>query len=233
MRGRRTAYAVIFLVAGLATAGVFYVSQPGVEIVQARADIAPLTQITADMVGTVRVAPADAPADAAHAVADVVGQYTSVPILAGEDVDPRVLERTPGQLEFGFGAPLPAGMVAFALPLADPAQAVGAALAPGAKVEVIAVPNALKTGAADVGPAASAAPTPAVMGEGVTVLALRTADGQPLTDPGTGSAGGANAPLVPPKLGSVVVAIPAAQVPAFAAAALDSTFYLALAPGAP
>jgi len=38
---------------------------------------------------------------------------------------------------------------------------------------------------------------------------------------------------VPPKLGSVVVAIPAAQVPAFAAAALDSTFYLALAPGAP
>ena len=40
-------------------------------------------------------------------------------------------------------------------------------------------------------------------------------------------------PLVPPKLGSVVVAIPAAQVPAFAAAALDSTFYLALAPGAP
>ncbi len=232
MRGRRTAYAVIFLVAGLATAGVFYVSQPGVEIVRARSDIAPLTQITADMVGTVRVAPADAPADAAHAVGDVVGQYTSVPILAGEDVDPRVLEGTPGQLEFGFGAPLPAGMVAFALPLADPAQAVGAALAPGAKVEVIAVPNALKTGA-DIGPAASAAPSPAVMGEGITVLALRTADGQPLTDPGTGSAGGANAPLVPPKLGSVVVAIPAAQVPAFAAAALDSTFYLALAPGAP
>ena len=64
MRGRRTAYAVIFLVAGLATAGVFYVSQPGVEIVRARSDIAPLTQITADMVGTVRVAPADAPADA-------------------------------------------------------------------------------------------------------------------------------------------------------------------------
>ncbi len=231
MRGRRTAYAVIFLVAGLATAGVFYVSQPGVEIVRARADIAPLTKITADMVETVRVAPADAPADAAHAVGDVVGQYTSVPILAGEDVDPRVLERTPGQLEFGFGAPLPAGMVAFALPLADPAQAVGAALAPGAKVEVIAVPNALKTGA-DVGPAASA-PTPAVMGEGITVLALRTADGQPLTDSGTGSSGGANAPLVPPKLGSVVVAIPAGQVPAFAAAALDSTFYLALAPGAP
>ncbi len=231
MRGRRTAYFLIFLIAGLATAAIFYVSQPGVEIVRAQSDIAPLTQITADMLDTVRVAPADAPSDAAHSVADVVGQYTSVPILAGEDVDPRVLERTPGQLEFGFGAPLPAGTVAFALPLADPAQAVGAALAPGAKIEVVAVPDALKTGA-DLGPAAGAAPTPAVMGQGVTVLALRTADGQPLTDPGPGS-GNANVPLVPPKLGSVVVAIPAAQVPAFAAAALDSTFYLALSPGAP
>lgn len=231
MRGRRTAYFLIFLLAGLATAGIFYVSQPGVEIVRARADLAPLTQIRADMLETVRVAPADVPADAAHAIGDVVGQYTSVPILAGEDVDPRVLERTPGQLEFGFGAPLPTGMVAFALPLADPAQAVGAALAPGAKVEVVAVPDALKTGA--VAPGASAAPTPAVMGQGISVLALRTADGQPLTDPGTGSVAGANAPLVPPKLGSVVVAIPAAQVPAYAAAALDSTFYLALAPGAP
>ena len=232
MRGRRTAYGAIFLVAGLATAAVFYVSQPGVEIVRARADIAPLTQISVDMLETVRVAPADAPPNAAHATGDVVGRYTSVPILAGEDVDPRVLERTPGQLEFGFGAPLPAGMVAFALPLADPAQAVGAALAPGAKVEVVAVPNALKTGA-DIGPAASAAPSPTVMGDGITVLALRTADGQPLTDPGAGSGTGSNAPLVPPKLGSVVVAIPAAQVPAFAAAALDSTFYLALRAGAP
>lgn len=60
---------------------------------------------------------------------------------------PRVGGRTPGERALGFGAPLAAGEVAFALPV-DPSQAVGAALAPGARVDVIAVPNALKTGTA-------------------------------------------------------------------------------------
>jgi hypothetical protein len=39
--------------------------------------------------------------------------------------------------------------------------------------------------------------------------------------------------IVPPKLASVVVAIPAARVSDYAAAALSSTFYLALDPGTP
>jgi DNA-binding LacI/PurR family transcriptional regulator len=49
---------------------------------------------------------------------------------------------------FGFGASLGPGEVAFAIPV-DPSQAVGGALAPGAKVSVVAVPNALKTAAED------------------------------------------------------------------------------------
>ena len=67
------------------------------------------------------------------------------------------------------------------------------------------------------------------MGQGLTILALRTGDGHQLTDV---SAGGSTA-VVPPKLGSVVVAIPAARVADFATAALTSTFYLALDPGQP
>jgi hypothetical protein len=39
--------------------------------------------------------------------------------------------------------------------------------------------------------------------------------------------------VIPPKLGSVVVAIPAARLPEFAEAALASTFYLALSPTVP
>ena len=55
----------------------------------------------------------------------------------------------------------------------------------------------------------------------------RTADGQPLTTGTTTDVGGTRA-LVPPKLGSVVIAIPADRQAEFAAAALSSTFYLTL-----
>jgi hypothetical protein len=147
-----------------------------------------------------------------------------MPILAGQEIDKRALERTPGQQQFGFGAALDPGDVAFAIPISDPSQAVGGALSPGAKVTVVAVPNTLKNGVQ-----ASPAPTSTVLGTNLTILALRTPNGQTfsLTQPGSGIA------VVPPKLGSVVVAIPASQLSDFATAALSSTFYLALSvPGA-
>ena len=222
MRVRRAPYIVVFLLAGLVAGGVYLLGQPRTEIVRATVDVPVLTQITADMVETIRVSPADAPADAARSADEVVGSYAAVPLLAGEAVDRRALERTPGERALGFGAPLAAGQVAFALPV-DPSQAVGAALAPGARVDVIAVPNSLKTGTA-TGPTASAQAT-TVMGQGYVILALRTADGQPLA--ASGSDSGTRA-LVAPKLGSVVIAIPAASEAEFATQALASTFYLAL-----
>ncbi len=223
MRVRRAPYIVVFLLAGLVAGGVYLLGQPRAEIVRATVDVPVLTQITADMVETIRVSPADAPAGAARSSDEVVGSYAAVPILAGQAVDRRAVERTPGERALGFGAPLAAGQVAFALPV-DPSQAVGAALAPGARVDVIAVPNALKTGGAS-GPAASP-PASIVMGQGYLILALRTADGQPLTA-ASSSDSGAGA-LVAPKLGSVVIAIPAASESDFATQALASTFYLAL-----
>ena len=90
----------------------------------------------------VSVSPADAPSNAATSFDEVVGRYASVPILAGQDVDRRAIEQTPGERAFGFGAPMAAGQVAFALPV-DPSQAVGGALVPGARIDVVAVPNAL------------------------------------------------------------------------------------------
>jgi Flp pilus assembly protein CpaB len=224
MRVRRAPYIIVFLVAALVAGGVYLFAQPRTQIVRATVDVPVLTQITADMVETIRVSPADAPADAARSADEVVGSYAALPLLAGEAVDRRALERTPGERALGFGAPLAPGQVAFALPV-DPSEAVGAALAPGARVDVIAVPNALKTGIA-TGPSASA-PTTQVMGQGFLILALRTADGQPLTS-GSGAGSGTGA-LVAPKLGSVVIAIPAASEAEFATQALASTFYLALA----
>lgn len=226
MRARRGVYAAIFLVAALAASALVYLAQPRNGIVRASVDIPVLSPITADMVHIVSVSPADAPANAAQSVDAVVGRYASVPILAGQDVDLRILEANPGERSFGFGAPLGAGQVAFALPV-EPGQAVGGALVPGARVDVVAVPNALKT---QVGSGGADLPSVVILGQGLVVLTIRTPEGEPLTD--APEAEGRGGVVIPPKLGSVVVGIPAARLPEFAEAALTSTFYLALSPAA-
>jgi Flp pilus assembly protein CpaB len=219
---------VVFLVAALGAGVLAYLAQPRTEIVRARSNIAVLTPITADMLEVVRVSPGDAAAQTARSIDAVVGRYAATPVLAGQDVDLRTLEDNPGQRAFGFGAPLGPGQVAFALPV-DASQAVGGALAAGARVDIVAVPNSLKTLSA--GGTAGTAPAATSMGQGLVVLAIRTADGQPLISASSGDQ--SSRTVVPPKLGSVVVAIPEARVADFATAALTSTFYLALSPGNP
>jgi Flp pilus assembly protein CpaB len=218
VRARRTAYIVIFVVACLVAGFLYYLQVPRAAVVRATADIPAMTRITTDMVELVKVAPVDVSTNAAQSTDQVVGQYASMTILAGQEIDTRALEQTPGQQAFGFGAALDPGFVAFAIPV-DPSQAVGGALSPGAKVTVVAVPNTLKNGVQ-----ASPPPTSTVLGTNLTILALRTPDGQAFSrsQPGSGIA------AVPPKLGSVVVAIPADRLSDFATAALSSTFYLAL-----
>lgn len=224
MSGHRTAYIAIFVVASLVAAAVYYLAQPRAEAVRARTDIPIFAPITADMVELVHVPPAARPANASTSVDDVVGRYAAMPILAGQYVDTRALESTPGERSFGFGAAVPPGHVAFALPV-EPAQAVGGALSPGARVDVVAVPNAL-TNAPPT--AEDDTDTPAVMlGEDVLVLALRTQDGQALTEQGADTG---RTTVLPPTLGSVVVAVPAEDLPRYASAVLTSTVYLALSP---
>jgi pilus assembly protein CpaB len=221
MRARRGAYLAFFVVAAIAASALVYLSQPRNGVVRAKVDIPVLTPITADMIQVVSVSPADAPPNAARSVEAVVGRYASVPILAGQDVDARELETNPGQLAFGFGAPLEDGQVAFAIPV-EPGQAVGGAIAPGARVDIVAVPNALKTQVSG-GSSQSAV----VLGQGLVVLTIRTPEGKQLTDD---AASDGTRVVIPPKLGSVVVGIPEARLAEFAEAALSSTFYLALSP---
>jgi len=221
MRARRGAYLAFFVVAAIAASALVYLSQPRNGVVRAKVDIPVLTPITADMIQVVSVSPADAPPNAARSVEAVVGRYASVPILAGQDVDARELETNPGQLAFGFGAPLEVGQVAFAIPV-EPGQAVGGAIAPGARVDIVAVPNALKTQVSG-GSSRSAV----VLGQALVVLTIRTPEGKQLTDD---AASDGTRVVIPARLGSVVVGIPEARLAEFAEAALSSTFYLALSP---
>jgi Flp pilus assembly protein CpaB len=224
MRVRRTVYLAIFLVASLVAAGAYWLAQPRTEVVRATADIPVLTQVTPDMIELVRVSPLGVPPNAARSLGAVVGQYASLPILTGQDVDARALEAIPGSQAFGFGAPLAPGEVAFALPVTAE-QAVGGALTPGAHVDVIAVPNDAK----QAGVTAGAAPATITLGQGLTILALRSTDGRDLLADATSDSTGA----IPPKLASVVVAIPAARLSEFATAAMTSTFYLGLETASP
>jgi Flp pilus assembly protein CpaB len=218
MRVRRTVYLVIFVVASLIAAGTYWVAQPRVQVVRATVDVPVLTRITADMVELVQVSPVGAPPNAARSLEVVVGMYASLPILAGQDVDARALEAIPGSQAYGFGAAIGPGQVAFALPVTAE-QAVGGALAPGALVDVIAVPNGATGSAGAEGPA-----EPVMLGEGMTILALRSTDGRQLVAMDSEESTG----VIPPKLGSVIVAIPAARLLDFASAAQTSTFYLGL-----
>lgn len=221
---RRSVYLIVFALAAVAAGGLVYLSQPRTDIVRARNDVAVLEPITADDVEVVRVSPADAPPNAARSLEDVVGRYATVAILAGQDVDVRLVEATPGSRAFGFGAPLSPGQVAFALPV-EPSAAVGGALVPGARVDVVAVPTSLRTlGARDP----SNSETGRLLGQGLVVLALRTTDGSILRDPDAELASGRV--VVPPKLGAVVVAIPEAQLADYATASVTSTFVIALTP---
>ena len=224
MRVRRTVYLAIFVVASLVAAGAYWLAQPRTEVVRATVDVPVLTQVTADMVELVRVSPLGVPPNAARSLDAVVGQYASLPILAGQDVDARALEAIPGSQAFGFGAPLAPGEVAFALPVTAE-QAVGGALTPGAHVDVIAVPNDAK----QAGVASGAAPATLTLGQGLTILALRTTEGRELAVDEAADSTGA----IPPKLASVVVAIPAARLSEFATAAMTSTFYLGLETASP
>jgi pilus assembly protein CpaB len=220
MGARRPVYIAIFVAASLVAAGVYWFAQPRAEAVRARSDVPVLTQITADMIELVQVPPAARPADAATSLDAVIGQYAAAPILAGQYLDTRTLETTPGERTFGFSAPLPAGHVAFAVPV-EPAQALGGAITPGASVEVVAVPNALRQATA---PSAEL-PGAVVLGEGVVVLALRSGEGQAMTASEPESA---RVAALPPTLASVVLAIPADELPDYATAVLTSTIYLAL-----
>jgi len=218
MRTNRGVYLAIFLFASAIAAGAYWLAQPRAEVVRARTDIAVLTQITADMVEVIWVSPGDRPADAATRLDEVLGRYAALPLLSGQYIDRRGLETTPGQVAFGFGAPLPDGHVAFAVAV-DPAQAVGGALTPGARVDVVAVPSALRTASGEE------APETRVLGRGVLVLSLRSVEGRALGEIGDDSR---SATTLPPRLGSVVLAVPADELPTYAAAAADMTLFLAL-----
>ena len=204
---------VLALVAGAVAGALYYVGAQRSAVVVAARDLDAAHPLVADDLAIVSI-PVDAvPAGALADVSGAIGKLPRAPLWRGQVLLGPAL--SDGAAQFHTGLVLPPGMRAVALPLSSPAQAVGGAIVPGARVDVIAVPIAGR---------APGGRTAELLAQAAMVLDVRSE---------TGAAFGALAPKTASglgeRIGSIVVAIDPLDEVRFADRIATSTFVLALA----
>jgi pilus assembly protein CpaB len=147
----------------------------------------------------------------------VIGSFVASPVLKGQFIDARQVTQARNADLIKVGLSVPAGFRIVGIPI-TPATAVGGALQPGDHVDVIAIPNQLKTGVAVDG---TSSPTDTV-GRDVLVVGMRTDQGTAFdrNDPAVNALGS--------KPSSILLAIPEADEGRYSSAIASSTFLLAL-----
>ncbi|TMF73972.1 MAG: Flp pilus assembly protein CpaB [Chloroflexi bacterium] len=213
MIGQR-ALIVLALAAGALAGTLYYVGAQRSSVVIAARDIDGTHPLTADDLGIVSV-PADAvPPGALADESAALGKLPRAPLWRGQVVLQPALSMDAAS--FHTGLALPTGMRAVALPVSSAAQAVGGAIVPGARVDVIAVPVAGR---------APGGRTAELLLQGAMVLDVRSETGSPY------GAAVTKTPVssVGERIGSVVVAIDSLDEVRFADRIVTSTFILALA----
>lgn len=206
---RRDVTLAAAVVAGLLSALLYYASAQRVPVVVASRDLdtsAPL----ADSDLRTRSFPADAvPAGALREIAEAVGKYLRSPIGAGQLIVATSL--ADDAAVFATGIEPPTGMRAIALPVSA-SNALGGALVPGLRVDVIAVP---------INGRAPASRGVELVASRAVVLDVRSENGQALSAKGRGALD---------RLGSVVIAIAPSDELRVAERIATSTFVIAFAP---
>jgi Flp pilus assembly protein CpaB len=199
------------LLAGCVSAAFYYVAAQRADVVVLARDIDDPRPITRDDVD-VRTLSADlVPSDAAQRIEDVLGLVPRAPLFRGQLVMKRALAEE--LADFRSGQALAAGFRAVAIPLTA-VNAVGGAIVPGARVDVLAVPV--------LGRAPSTRGTELLV-SGARVLDVRGESGAPFTQRDQKSAA-----LAGDRIGSVVIAIALTDEVRFADRIGTSTFVLAL-----
>lgn len=207
MSRRRLTLAAAVL-AGILAGVLYYASAQRVPVVVAARDLdTTVALLESDLV--TRSFPADAvPGGALRATGTAVGRFLRSPLAAGQLILARSL--ADDAAVFAAGVEPPTGMRAIALPVTA-ATALGGALAPGLRVDVIAVPIAGK-----------APPT-----RGVELIASRAMVLDVRSE--GGHAVGAD-PRRLDRLGSIVIAIAPSDELRVAERITTSTFVIAFAP---
>jgi Flp pilus assembly protein CpaB len=214
---RRTIYLGAFVLLS-AIAGLLYYSdtRQSTAVVATR-DLSVGTRIQDSDVVVRRVNPASVPAGVLKTVDQAVGQFVSSPILEGQFLDARQVAPSKNAHLLATGLDAPAGYRIIGLPIA-PAAAVGGALKPGDRVDVMAIPNPSKAATLAEDPA----PVPVMIGKNVLVIGLRTDQGTPVDQADHGLNVGNSKP------GSILLAISQTEESAYSSAIASSSFVLAL-----
>jgi len=211
------AFLLLAILAGTVSGAIYYSASQRVGVLFAAAHLSPGQAIAESDVET-RWLPADAvPADALTDTVVAIGRFPRTPLWPGQVLLGASLARTTATFESGLVPPT--GYRAVAIPVAAH-RALGGAIAPGARVDVIAVPL---PGREQVEGLAE------LLTEAALVIDVRGEHGGPIVrdEPG-GSAVAARE-----RLGSVVIAVGVSEELMIAERIATSSFVLVLVPPIP
>lgn len=201
------------LVAGLLSGALYYAGAQRTAVVVAAQQLSPGRAIGPNDV-EIRWLPSDAlPAGALSDASAVIGLYPRAAVWPGQILLGEALALTTATFESGLVPPT--GYRAVAIPVTAP-QALGGAIRPGARVDVISVPLAGR-GAEGVGAE--------LLTEAALVIDVRGEHGGPFVSEQT-----ANGLVVRERLGSVVIALGPSEELLIAERIATSSFVLVLVP---
>jgi len=214
---RRSLYLAVFItLSGIA--GLFYYSHTRqATALVASHDLTVGTRIQDSDVTVRQVNPASVVGNVLRSPDQAIGQILSFPVLEGQFLDAREVAPTRNASLLGSGLDVPTGYRIIGLPIA-PSAAVGGALKPGDRVDVMAIPNPSKLASL----VDESAPAPIMIGKDVLVIGLRTDQGTDVDglDHGVNVGNG--------KPATVLLAIPEIEESTYSAAIAADSFVLAL-----
>jgi len=197
--------------AGCLASGLYLFATQRADVVVVSRDVEVPRPLTRDDL-EIRTVPAElAPPEAAQRIEDVVGLVPRMPLVRGQIILSRALASE--LADFRSGLVLATGLRAIAIPVSA-VNAIGGAIVPGARVDVLAVPVLGR---------APAGRTAELLAAAATVLDVRGESGAAFV-----SREARSSVVASERVASVVIAIAAAEEVRFADRIATSTFVLAL-----
>jgi pilus assembly protein CpaB len=206
----RRSLLILALIAGCIAGGLYYVGAQRVTMVVAAQDVSVIRPLTSQDLEVRSVPPDVLPIGAVPSVDDVIGRVPIAPLWQGQPLVFQAL--ADDAASFHTGLTLRPGERAVAIPVAA-VGAVGGAIAPGARVDVLAVPVIGR---------APAGRTVELLAANALVLDVRSESGAPYLTRRQESAIAAV-----DRIGSVIIAISPVDEIRFADRIATSTFVLA------
>ena len=205
----RRSLLVLALVAGVIAGALYFVGAQRVDMVVASHDVALVRPLTAQDLEVRSVPPDALPPGALSRVDDAIGRFPLTPLWQGQPLVVHAL--ADDAAIFHTGLTLRPGERAIAIPVVA-VSAVGGAISPGARVDVLAVPLIGR---------APAGRTVELLAADALVLDVRAESGAPYVPRSPDTA------LAVERIGSVIIAISPADEIRFADRIATSTFVLA------